>query len=69
MFMSQQLVAAVIGVVVGGVAAWLKAVLAIREKANEELRTLRIAVYPVGYQLTAPLSLWPPATMTYDDLF
>jgi hypothetical protein len=67
--MSQQLVAAVIGVVIGAVAAWLKAVLAIREKANEELRSLRIAAYPIGYQLTAPLSLWPPASMNYDELF
>jgi hypothetical protein len=67
--MSQQLAAALIGVVVGAVAAWLKAVLAIREKANEELRGLRIAAYPRGYLLTAPLSLWPPASMSYDELF
>jgi hypothetical protein len=67
--MSEQLVAAVIGLVVGAIAAWLKAVLAIREKANEELRALRIAAYPVGYQLTAPLSLWPPASMNYEELF
>jgi hypothetical protein len=68
-FMSGQLIAAVFGVVVGAVAAWLKAVLAIREKANEELRSLRIAAYPAAYQLTAPFSLWPRAIMTYDDLF
>jgi hypothetical protein len=68
-FMSQELIAAVIGLVVGAVAAWIKAVLAIREKANEELRGLRIATYPIVYQLTAPLSLWPPASMSYDDLF
>jgi hypothetical protein len=68
-FMRQELVAALIGVVVGAVAAWIKAVLAIREKANEELRGLRIATYPIVYQLTAPLSLWPPASMSYDDLF
>ena len=67
--MSQELVAAVIGLVVGALAAWIKAVLAIREKVNEELRGLRVATYPMVYQLTAPLSLWPPASMTYDDLF
>jgi hypothetical protein len=67
--MSQELVAAMIGLVVGAVAAWIKAVLAIREKANEELRGLRIATYPTVYQLTAPLSLWPPASMSYNDLF
>lgn len=36
--MSQELIAAVIGLVVGALAAWIKAVLAIREKVNEELR-------------------------------
>lgn len=66
--MRQELVAAVIGLVVGAVAAWVKAILAVREKANEELRGLRVAVYPAVYQLTAPLSSWPPATMSFDDL-
>jgi hypothetical protein len=67
--MRQELIAAVIGVVVGAVAAWIKAVLTIREKSNEELRGLRIATYPIVYELTAALSLWPPASMSYDDLF
>ena len=44
-------------------------VLAIREKVNEELRGQRIDRYPAVYQLTAALSLWPPAKMDYDDLF
>jgi hypothetical protein len=66
--MGEQLVAALIGLVVGGALAWLKAVLAIREKVNEELRSRRVEVYPTVYRLTAPLSLWPPAEMTYEEL-
>jgi hypothetical protein len=49
MSMSQQLAAAVIGVVVGAVAAWLKAVPAIREKANEDgSPVLASAVWPTA---------------------
>jgi hypothetical protein len=67
--MSQELVAALIGLLVGAAAAWVRAVLAIREKVNEELRGRRIDAYPAVYRLTAALSLWPPARMNYEELF
>jgi hypothetical protein len=44
--MSQEVVAAAVGLLVGAVGAWVKAALAIREKANEELRGRRIDAYP-----------------------
>jgi hypothetical protein len=67
--MSQELVAALIGLLVGAAGAWVRAVLAIREKVNEELRGRRIDAYPAVYRLTAALSLWPPARMSYEELF
>jgi hypothetical protein len=66
--MSQELVAALIGLLVGAAGAWVRAILAIREKVNEELRGRRVDAYPVVYRLTAALSLWPPARMNYEQL-
>jgi hypothetical protein len=65
----QQLVAAIIGLVVGAAGAWVKAALAIRAKVNEELRDRRLEVYPPVYRETATLSTWPPADLTYQQLF
>lgn len=64
----QQVVAALIGLVVGAAAAWIKAVLAIRGKVFEELRGRRLAVYPIVWRETAKLSFWPPANLTREDL-
>jgi hypothetical protein len=63
-----QLFAALIGLLVGAAAAWIKAILAIREKVNEELRTRRLAAYPIVWRETAALSNWPPAALTRKDL-
>jgi hypothetical protein len=64
----EQLYAALIGLVVGAAGAWVKAVLAIRAKVNEELRARRLAAYPPVYRLSAALSFWPPAELTGDEL-
>jgi hypothetical protein len=61
-------VAAIIGVFVGAVGTWVRSALTIREKANEEVRDRRIETYPSVYRLTAPLSLWPPARLNYQEL-
>ena len=66
--MGEEIVAALIGLVVGAAGAWVKAVLAIRAKVNEELRALRLAAYPPVYRLSAALSFWPPAELTGDEL-
>jgi len=63
-----QLGAALIGLVVGGVAAWIKAALAIRAKTNEELRAKRLELYPELWRLTAAFSFWPPAELTRAEL-
>jgi hypothetical protein len=59
---------ALIGLVVGAAAAWVKAVLAIREKTNEDLRARRLETYPVVWRETAALSFWPPGKLTRQDL-
>jgi hypothetical protein len=66
--MGEEILAALIGLVVGAAGAWVKAVLAIRAKVNEELRALRLAAYPPVYRLSAALSFWPPAEITGDEL-
>lgn len=67
--MKQQVVAALVGLLIGAVGAWVKAALAIREKVNEELRSRRIGAYPIAFRLTAALSHWPPARMNCEELF
>lgn len=66
--MEEELFAALIGLVVGAAGAWVKAVLAIRGKVNEELRARRLAAYPPVYRLSAALSFWPPAELTGGEL-
>ena len=63
-----QLFAALIGLLVGAAAAWVKAVLAIREKVNEELRARRLATYPAVWRESSALSSWPAAQLTRDEL-
>jgi Holliday junction resolvase-like predicted endonuclease len=63
-----ELYAAMIGLLVGAAGAWVKAVLAIREKVGEELRARRLATYPAVWRESAVLSYWPPAKLTYEDL-
>jgi hypothetical protein len=66
--MEEELFAGLIGLVVGAAGAWVKAVLAIRGKVNEELRARRLAAYPPVYRLSAALSFWPPAELTGEEL-
>jgi hypothetical protein len=66
--MGAEILAALTGLVVGAAGAWVKAVLAIRAKVNEELRARRLAAYPPVYRLSSALSFWPPAELTGDEL-
>jgi hypothetical protein len=63
-----QLGAALIGLVVGAVGAWVKAALAIRAKTNEELRARRLELYPELWRQTAAFSYWPPIELTRAQL-
>jgi Holliday junction resolvase-like predicted endonuclease len=63
-----ELYAAMIGLLVGAAGAWVKAILAIREKVGEELRARRLATYPDVWRESAALSFWPPAKLTREEL-
>lgn len=62
------LVAAGIGVAVGGATAYVQGALSARAKAGEELRDRRLEAYPPVWRETAVLSRWPAAEITWADL-
>lgn len=62
-------VAAIAGIVVASSVALVKAAIASRGQENEELRTLRLKVYPAVWRLTSMVPRWPQADPTYRDLW
>jgi hypothetical protein len=62
------LVTGLIGLLVGALWALIEAALAARSRSSEQLRDLRLAVYPQLWLRSAPLSFWPRSELTWDGL-
>jgi len=66
--MSPQLAAALIGLAGVVIGAVVNGALATKAKVNEEIRKLRLEVYPSLWLLTSHFSRWPEETNTFEDL-
>lgn len=66
---SSNVIAGIAGIVVASSVALVKGAIASRGRENEELRTLRLKVYPDVWRLTSMVPRWPQADPTYRDLW